>query len=54
MGNLMPKESYSNISDISLDYLINDIKILVVLNCLEGMIFKFTPLTNSIRKKTPP
>ena len=34
MGNLMPKESYSNISDISLDYLINDIKI-------KGLIFDF-------------
>lgn len=32
--NLMPKESYSNISDISLDYLINDIKI-------KGLIFDF-------------
>lgn len=34
MGNLMPKESYSNISDISLDYLINDIHI-------KGLIFDF-------------
>lgn len=34
MGHLMPKESYSNISDISLDYLINDIHI-------KGLIFDF-------------
>ena len=34
MGNLMPKESYSNISDISLDYLINDVHI-------KGLIFDF-------------
>ena len=34
MGHLMPKESYSNISDISLDYLINDIHI-------KGLIFFF-------------
>ena len=43
MGNLMPKESYSNISDISLDYLINDIHI-------KGLIFDFdgTLLRNRI------
>ena len=34
MGHLMPKDSYSNISDISLDYLINDIHI-------KGLIFDF-------------
>lgn len=34
MGNLMPKDSYSNISDISLDYLINDMHI-------KGLIFDF-------------
>lgn len=34
MGNLTPKESYSNISDISLNYLINDIHI-------KGLIFDF-------------
>lgn len=34
MGNLMPKESYSNISDISLDYLIDDVNI-------KGLIFDF-------------
>lgn len=43
MGNLMPKETYSNISDISLDYLINDINI-------KGLIFDFdgTLLRNRI------
>lgn len=43
MGNLMPKETYSNISDISLDYLINDINI-------KGLIFDFdgTLLRNKI------
>lgn len=43
MGNLMPRESYSNISDISLDYLINDIHI-------KGLIFDFdgTLLRNKI------
>ena len=34
MRHLMPKESYSNISDISLDYLINDVHI-------KGLIFDF-------------
>ena len=34
MGSLTPKESYSKISDISLDYLINDIHI-------KGLIFDF-------------
>lgn len=43
MGNLMPKETYSNISDISLDYLINDVNI-------KGLIFDFdgTLLRNNI------
>jgi len=43
MGNLMPKETYSNISDISLNYLINDINI-------KGLIFDFdgTLLRNKI------
>lgn len=43
MGHLMPKESYSNISDISLDYLINDIHI-------KGLIFDFDGTL--IRNKT--
>lgn len=34
MRHLMPKESYSNISDINLDYLINDVHI-------KGLIFDF-------------
>ena len=34
MGHLTPKDSYSNISDISLDYLINDVGI-------KGLIFDF-------------
>ena len=34
MGHLTPRDSYSNISDISLDYLINDVGI-------KGLIFDF-------------
>ena len=34
MNNLLPRESYSNISDISLDYLMNDMNI-------KGLIFDF-------------
>ena len=43
MVSLMPKETYSKISDISLDYLINDIHI-------KGLIFDFdgTLLRNRI------
>ena len=45
MGLLTPKETYRNISDISLDYLINDKKI-------KGLIFDFDG-TLFLNRKVP-